>query len=111
MAKKKNAKDGISKKKCIDVLQALQAQNPEKNITRNFFRANTDVKDSEWEKHFGTFPEFKKAAGVELSRHQKKIKNDVAKHASVDHYKQFYKEKVLPWNEKYPKQRRLQSEK
>jgi len=101
VAKKNNAKEGISKAECIKELQLLQSKFPEKNMTRGFFRGNSEFKDSVWEKYFGNFTEFKQVAGLELSKQQKIIKNSVSKHSSTDHYKDFYKDKIFPWHNKY----------
>lgn len=83
----------ISKEDCIYEFQLLSSENPERVITRNFFRQNSDLRESDWQRHFGTFIEFKRAAGYEESKHERQIDSAVAKHASVETLKQFNKEK------------------
>ncbi len=62
-------------------------------ITRNFFREQTGIPDSHWEKHFGTFTKFKIASGLSPSKHETSILNDIAKHVSVDNYRSLNVEK------------------
>jgi hypothetical protein len=85
---------------CISELRRVQSLEPNKFITRNFFRTNTAITDSTWNRYFGTFEEFKKQAALELTRHQKRMERNIAKHASLDHYRDFNKEK-MGYEEKY----------
>lgn len=73
---------------CIEELRRIAMANPEKSITRNFFRINGAIAESVWNVHFGTFHEFKRQADLELSRQQHQLERHIAKHASVDHYRQ-----------------------
>lgn len=73
-----------TKEQCVAELRKIAEANPEKVITRNFFRVNSPLAESAWNKHFGTFEEFKRQANITLSRHAHKLERDVAKHASVD---------------------------
>lgn len=86
--------------RCIEELRRVQNLEPERFITRNFFRNNTAITDSTWNRYFGTFEEFKKQAGLELTRHQKRMERNIAKHASLDHYRDFNKERQ-GYEEKY----------
>lgn len=72
---------------CIDELRRIAKLDPEKFISRNFFRANSKLAESAWNRHFGTFDEFKRIAGLTLSRQQQQLEKHIAKHASVDHYR------------------------
>lgn len=63
------------------------------------YREATNVPDYVWQKHFGTFPEFRKAARIELNRHQGKLLRDIAKHASVDCYRKLIDRE--DWGESY----------
>ena len=72
----------------ISTLRELYQENPGINITRIRFRGLTDISDATWSRYFGTFQEFKRAAGVDLNRHQHKIERNIAQHR-VDHYRQF----------------------
>lgn len=93
-----------TKEKCIENLRALQLQNPEKFITRNFYRNEGGYSDSTWDKFFGTFKEFRRQAGLELTRQQHQLEVHTAKHASVDHYVEFYDTEVRPYVNKYEKE-------
>lgn len=86
---------------CIDDLRNLQKEFPLKAITRNFYRHHGKYSDSVWNQYFGTFHEFRRQAGLELSRDQHSLERKVAKHASLDIYRQFYKDEVLPYHQKY----------
>lgn len=53
-------------------------------ITRNQFRNESSISDATWNRYFGTFSEFRRQAGLELSRHAHSIERATAKHASKD---------------------------
>lgn len=89
---------------CIDDLRKLQQEYPLKAITRNFYRHHGKYSDATWSQHFGTFHEFRRQAGLELSRDQHSLERKVAKHASLDVYRSFYKEEVLPYHQKFANQ-------
>ena len=72
---------------CIRELQRIAELDPEKIITRNYFRNNSTISESTWNRYFGTFEEFKRQAGIKLSRQQHQHERYIAKHASVDHYR------------------------
>lgn len=54
------------------------------HLTRNQFRNESDISDATWNRYFGTFEEFRRQAGLSLSRHAHGIERSVAKHASKD---------------------------
>lgn len=89
---------------CINDLRKLKESFPTKHISRNFYRENGKYSDSTWNSHFGTFSEFRRQAGLELTRHQHKLEQQIAKHASVDHYSKYYSTEVAPYYRKYEKQ-------
>lgn len=72
---------------CIDELMKIQNGSPDVEITRNYFRIHSQISDAVWSQHFGTFDEFKRQAGVKLNRQQHQLERQIAKHASVDHYR------------------------
>lgn len=78
---------------CIKFLRDMAEAEPEKIITRNYFRNNAPITESAWSQHFGTFEEFKRRAGIKLSRHARRMEMDVAKHASLENYQQISSEK------------------
>lgn len=69
---------------CIKELRKIAEANPEQVITRNFFRNHSKISEATWNRYFGTFHEFKRQAGIILSRHAHRLERDIAKHASVD---------------------------
>lgn len=99
-----------TKAQCVEALRTIAEADPEKIITRNYFRNNSNLAESAWSKHFGTFHEFKSQANITLSRHAKAIERAVAKHASVDTYRAMNDEK-RNWGDKYlkPKGNRFQT--
>jgi UDP-2,3-diacylglucosamine pyrophosphatase LpxH len=86
---------------CIQDLRRLQDVNPHKAIVRNFYRVNGTFSDATWNQFFGTFLEFRRAAGLELTRNQHALERKIAKHASLDIYRKFYCDEVLPYHEKF----------
>ena len=90
----------ISADDCIAELQAVKQAFPEKPNTRNFFRENSSLPDRAWEFRFGTFAEFKRAAGITDSRTSAQVKSQAARHASTDVFKKLNEEKS-DWGEKY----------
>lgn len=86
---------------CLDDLRRVQAESPEAHITRRMYRDSGRYSDSTWDQHFGTFLEFRKQAGLELSRGQQQLERDIAKHSSLDRYRGFYESEVLPWAGRY----------
>lgn len=95
--------DSASQEDCIEDLRRVQNENFGADITRNFYRESGKYSDSTWNRYFGTFQEFRRRAGLELTRHQHKLERDIAKHASIDHYRDFFRSEVLPYLDKYKK--------
>jgi hypothetical protein len=83
-----------SKDDCIRELQRIAEENPEQVITRNFFRNNSQISESTWNRYFGTFAEFKKQANIVLSRHAQGLEKHIAKHASKDNQRKMTIEKM-----------------
>lgn len=73
---------------CITELKRIAEIDIEQVVTRNFFRNHSDISESTWNRYFGTFDEFKRQAGLKLSRQQHAHERNIAKHVSVDHYRQ-----------------------
>lgn len=76
-----------SKDEALDDLRKVANQNPEKCISRNYYRVNGGFSESAWSRYFGSFHEFKRQAGIVLTRQQHNMEKHIAKHASVDHYR------------------------
>lgn len=72
---------------CIADIRSIVIANPEAVISRNYYRVHGKFAESVWSAFFGTFEEFKRQSGVMLSRQQHAMERNVAKHASVDHYR------------------------
>jgi hypothetical protein len=84
----------MNKTTIVEVLKELQQSNPDKPITRDFFRKSTELFDSAWQNHFGSWIEFKSAAGLNQTKIQRQVYSAVSKHASVDKLKEFNTEKA-----------------
>lgn len=69
---------------CIEIIRDLADAFPDRPITRDFFRKNSDLPESVYTGFFGTFPEFLRCADLQHSRAANKIRNLVARHAAVD---------------------------
>ena len=72
---------------CIAELRRVAEEDEDKIVTRNYFRVNSAISESTWNRYFGTFEEFKRKAGITLTRQQHGLERAIAKHASVDHYR------------------------
>jgi len=86
---------------CTNDLRRIQEKYPLQSISRNFYRANGKYSDSTWNRYFGTFEEFKRQAGLKLSRKQHQLERDIAKQAHLDKIRNFYKTEVLPYHNKF----------
>jgi hypothetical protein len=78
----------------IAELQAIALAHPDKVISRNFFRVHSKYAESAWNGAYGTFAEFKRQAGITLSRHAHRLEKDIAKHASKDNQRKMTAEKL-----------------
>lgn len=83
-----------TKQECLDDLYGIALDNPEMVISRNYYRVNGKYAESVWNGYFGTFEEFKRQAGIILSRQQHQLEKHIAKHASVDHYRKLSIERM-----------------
>ena len=86
---------------CLTDLLALQKERPFEIISRDFYRINGKYAESTWTKHFGTFAQFKRKAGLEKSRLGKKIEHEIALHDDLDIFRKFYDVEVKPYYSKY----------
>ncbi len=78
----------------------LHAGDPFKSVTRDQYRSNGEFSDQVWAHYFGTFTEFTVGAGLKASRQADKLQRDASRHAGVDHYRSFNKEK-RDYSDKY----------
>jgi hypothetical protein len=92
----------MSADECIDLLRGIAEMAPWKIITRNFFRNNSGISESTWNRYYGSFEEYKRQSGLKLSRQVYKLERDISKHASVDHYRALNKTR-LDYAEAYEK--------
>jgi hypothetical protein len=90
-----------TKEDCIEDLRKLQQDNFGKFITRVFYRQYGKYSDSTWDRYFGSFAEFRKQAGLELTRHQQRLERDIAKHAAHDFLREFNRVEVEPYANAY----------
>lgn len=79
---------------CIAELRRIAEIDPEKIVTRNYFRNHSTISESTWNRYFGTFEEFKRQAGIKLSRAQHKLEREIAVHASRDVYRRIGDERL-----------------
>lgn len=95
---------------CIEELRRIALIDTDQVITRNYFRTHATCSESTWNRYFGTFQEFKRQAGIILSRHAHRLERSIAKHASVDIQRQMNVEKAQ-WEGTYarPSNERWQS--
>ncbi len=103
-------RDDWSKEQCVEELRRVAEANPDTLITRNFFRTHSAISEATWNRYFGTFAEYRRQAGIVLSRHAHRIERNVAKHASVDTLREMNIDKA-GWSDAYrkPSGKRFQS--
>ncbi len=79
---------------CINDLRRIALIDVTKVISRNYYRNNGKYAESVWNRFFGTFNEFKRQAGIVLTRQQHQLEKEVAKHAAHDHYRELNVERA-----------------
>jgi len=89
-----------TREECVEDLRGIAIRNPEVAISRNYYRVHGKYAESVWSQYFGTFEEFKRQAGLKLTRQQHAHERNLAKHASVDHYRAMNIERA-DWEGKY----------
>lgn len=78
---------------CIEELRRVQALDPDRALSRHYFRINAHCSESTWNRFFGSFIEFTRQAKLRLTRQQNALERHIAKHASVDHYRRTNEER------------------
>lgn len=89
-----------SKYECIEKMKEVANLIDNELITRRIFREVSCWNDSIWEKHFGSFNEFKVAAGFAESRFARRLTNQTAKHAAHDQFEKLQEAKET-WGSRY----------
>jgi len=79
---------------CITELLRIAELDPERFLTRNYFRNESQVSEATWTRYFGSFAEFKKQAGITPPRAIKKLEREIGKHVSLDHYRRLSEERM-----------------
>jgi hypothetical protein len=82
-------REKMTEQECLASMQGLYNSDPGINITRIRYREATGIADATWTRYFGTFLEFKRASGIDLTRHQHKLERNIAQHRAADHYRAF----------------------
>lgn len=87
-------KEDWGPEECIEELQRIANIDTDMVVSRNYFRVHSQISESTWNRYFGTFEEFKRQAGIKLTRQQHQLEREIAKHASVDHYRRIAGERT-----------------
>lgn len=82
-----------TREECIADLRSLAIANPTQVISRNYYRVHGKFAESCYTAWSGSFEEFKRQAGLKLTRQQHAVERAVARHASVDHYRKLNNER------------------
>jgi len=85
---------------CISDLKDIANEFPDKAITRDFFRKNTEIPEAAWTGLFGQFTEFQRQAGLKPTRLANTYLNTVARHAALDDLREMSNER-MSYGEKY----------
>lgn len=83
-----------TKDDCVAELQRVAQLDLDRVVSRNYFRVHSRISEATWNRYFGTFEEFKRQAGIKLSRHQHNLERQIAKHASKDAQREMMGQKV-----------------
>lgn len=83
-----------TREECLKDFIELSEACPDKVITRDFYRKNSQCPEYWWSSYFGTFSEFKTQAGLDLTDHQSKILTQISKHSSKDKLREMNVEKA-----------------
>lgn len=95
--------DDWTQEDCIAELQRIAKIDEDRVVTRNYFRVHSKISEATWNRYFGTFAEFKRQAGITLNRQQHNLERQIAKHASLDHYRALNEERES-WSGKYERE-------
>lgn len=90
---------------CVAELRRVAEIDPDHIVSRNYFRVHSLISESTWNRYFGTFEEFKRQAGIKLSRAQHAVERQIAKHVSADNYREIGAERS-DWGERYIRESR-----
>lgn len=88
---------------CITDLRRIQEEHQLSFISRTFYRNEGKYSDATWTKYFGNMNEFRKQAGLELTRHQQALGKHIAKQAAYDVFREFYTMEMLPYLNQHEK--------
>ena len=83
----------MEKELLVETLRDLATKESDKQIIAITIGSHK-IADSEWIKFFGTYKEYRRAAGLELSRPENKAILDIAAHASKDELRELNIEKA-----------------
>jgi len=87
----------------VEDLRRVQEEHPNKSVSRNFYRMHGQYSEKTWSRYFGTMEEFRSEAKLQLNRSGRKLEKDIARHASLDEARRFYRLQIEPWLGKYEK--------
>jgi predicted phosphodiesterase len=87
----------------VEDLRRVQEEHPNKSISRNFYRMHGTYSEKTWSRYFGTMEEFRSEAKLQLNRSGRKLEKDIARHASLDEQRRYYRLQIEPWVGKYTK--------
>lgn len=85
---------------CLESLRKVQAEDEKKWITARYYAHHTGIRDTTWNRYFGTFEEFCRQAGMGRIRQLSQFGKQIAKHVSVDHYRSLNSERE-GWGDAY----------
>jgi len=86
----------------IQEIQRIAGENPERTISRDFFRTHSEIPEREWARVFATFPQYKRSAGLLPTRTASREIAAYAKHKSVEDLRDYNQVKA-GWKESFLK--------
>lgn len=98
----KVVQEKMTKEDCVELLQRICKARPDIIISRDWFRKNSGIADSTWNRYFGKFNQFKQAAGIKLDRRANRLLLHLSKHSAADDLRKL-NEKRRSYGDKYLK--------
>lgn len=96
----------ITTAQCENDLRRVQNLFPLKNLAEVDYLEHGLYSQDTWQRHYGTWLAFQRAAGVKLALPAVRYNSQVAKHVNLDVYRNYYEKSVLPYANLYGQPRK-----
>lgn len=87
----KGVQTSLTKKDVCDLIRGMAALDPNRVISRNYFRCHGGLDEKTWVDFGGTWEGMKEVAKITRHRKVKRLERNIAVHAAHDHYRKLGK--------------------